>query len=248
MLGLLFLFEHLSTQGSPENEVRAALARKIERNTLDGRSDLVDAELIGMSRVELELLIDEAKNLRGMFAAGDGKWIDTLVHVDDYAFVAEPRLACAARYAQDIDVCFYRLAMVIAPSEAGRGEIVHARADLVDPADGPDPTAQNHRQCAQYIDCLGEIRIGQTIPVPRDMTAPFALEELFQSSQVRPELLRADKVRQMLPLFDGEVAFLDAKENRSLHQERKLRSTRATARYMRRHLRKLEDLENGTFD
>jgi hypothetical protein len=240
VLAALFALEHIP-RGSGNDAVRSALARQHDEVATDQRI-APDPESAGLSRAELEDLVTNAPNLRGMFADGHHEWLETLVLMDDYGFVAEARLGCAARHAREIDSCTFRLVTVVQPLEGEVGRVLHARAELVDPAESPTPRARNHPDCKAYVDCLADIRVEETLPIPPDRPDVFAFEELYGSSQVGPELLRADKVREMLPMLEQEIALFEAKEDRTMPEEHKLRKVRNMARHLRKHLHRLEEL------
>jgi hypothetical protein len=208
-------------------------------------SDHESARTTDVTDREIEDLVRESRNLKLLFLQGQEQWLETLLHLDDYAFASEGRLRCSAVYGRDISVCFYRVSMVIHPISERSGRVTYAQSDLINPTDVPFASSsdENHADCEDFVACIADVRVGETVPIPSDEARPFAVHQHYQSNQAKPALFQVDKVKEMVALFDNGIATWSANENRSPEEEFKLRKLQNTQRYLRQHLSRLEQLE-----
>lgn len=182
----------------------------------------------------IEPAIAEARSLLGMVFDGQEQWLELAARLQDPRFVAPQRRACARHVSLTEAVCNLRLFTVIEPAGERSGRIVHARAELVD-----RPNESNAEGCDRYAECLATIRVSQDVPVPSDERDLFAVFQLIHAEPQRPEMLDANKVREVIEIFEAAAEELE-KRPRSVDEELKLRSLAAQAEYLEGHARRLE--------
>lgn len=242
----LLAFDHYSlargdAAEAHSRELREALTEFHGQRSASGAAS--DSVVTEPDHTEVKVALDGARSLRRMFLDGQHQWLDTLVHLDDPAFVSDRRLECSSRLGQSISTCLYRVAMVIRPDGDKLGTIVHAQSNIVDPHDSPGLAEDNDRECEAFVSCIAASRVGERIPIPVDEVRVFALEQLYQSNQAHPTLFSVEKVDKTIDAFGDEVRRLEHLTDRSPHDEWQLRKLQNLTRYLRQHLRKLEEVE-----
>lgn len=150
-------------------------------------------------------LDDGAVDLVDSVQRGEWDHVELLSALQDPAFVSEQRLACADRYATEIETaCSYRLEMLVERRDPSQGQIVHSRVRIHDhhliDGEPSDPA------CGDFAMCIAGARLGQTVPMTNDDEPWLAAAQELYSPWADPRLFDAAYVRDLRRLYQGRVA------------------------------------------
>lgn len=134
---------------------------------------------------------------------GDERWANTVLHLSDFAYLREERLACAEQHALSlISNCRGVIDMIFDASATSRfGEVlaVESSAEPDTPEDAP--------ACTAYVECLANGRIGSVIPLPPDLvgTGKIALTLDTVYTWASPAMFDVDMVAELIASREADL-------------------------------------------
>lgn len=231
--GLLRLHGHLKSTGQLEHRRTDPANLAKDHFSLDGEDE-----------ERLAALADTSENALAAFSAGDLEWSATVLELQDYAFVADARLECAAQHAGAIrGACPMNIDVVARrdPLDSTRGKIVYSRGELLpeDESSGDlsDPS------CSKYVRCLAAARLDQDIPLPAGGGDEIPVRSSIVASWADPAMFDPAKVAKLIELHResaagwGETAYSDPYAKHSQEAAERL------VDYLESHLERLKEMQ-----
>ena len=200
-----------------------------------------------VSREEWTSLADRAIGVRDRVNEGDLEWVETVVELESLFFEVDDRLACAARYAEDVQSgCSVRYDLGIERQSKTEGRVVYSRGtSFMD-----DESAAEQAACELFLKCMAHSKLGGIVPIPEADWSEIVVYQLIGLLPMGDDLRVPENLRVQAGWCDDyrrELArqIHEGETERSAFVEAKMLGLENKARYFRWRADKFEEEAAG---